>query len=192
MNIIKNWKMGVIAVIVGAVVMTTAASCGTDNGNSTAQQNKQNNIAAGTAQKFDQAVPYPYEGSAFPTDPLERKNLSQRLQMQNSAGATTYVYMMTFSGQVYGYYVARGKVSSTGSQMTSTQVMVDCGNNSASCPIDAIGDDGSYGPEEGGQFGIFFITTTGNLIETDQPFISSTQPIKIYANVPNLDAKVKK
>jgi hypothetical protein len=152
-------------------------------------QSANNNLAATEYQKFSQAVPYPYQNQA-PTDPLERENLARRLQQYNSSGDTNYVYIETFGGQVIGYYVIRGKVSSTGSQMTSTQVNVDCGQN-AGCTDDAIGDDGSFGPEEGGQFGVFFFTANGTLVETDNPFIVSSQPIKLYANVPQLDASAK-
>lgn len=127
----------------------------------------------------------------MPSDPLERENLSRRLTQYNSSGDTNYVYVFAGNtGQVIGYYVIRGKVSSTSSQMTSTQVNVDC-NNNTSCTDDAIGDDGSYGPEEGGQSGVFFFTTTGTLIETDLPFLVSSAPVKTYASAPQLDAPVK-
>ena len=99
--------------------------------------------------------------------------------------------MFTFSGQVLGYYVIQGKVSSTGSQMTATQVVGNCSDNCTGAVTDAIGDDGSYGPEEGGQFGVFFFTSAGTLVETDQPFLVSSTPIAIYANVPQLDAKAR-
>jgi len=105
------------------------------------------------------------------------------------------VYLFTFSGQVIGYYVISGKVSSTSSQMTSSQQVSNCdtGSNGGSCTAtESIGDDGSYGPEEGGSFGVFFFTTSGTLVETDQPFLVSDQPIKTYATVPQLDSAAKK
>ena len=104
--------------------------------------------------------------------------------------------MFTYSGTVIGYYVINGKVSSTGSEMTSTQEVSNCdtgsSGNSGSCSVtDAIGDDGSYGPEEGGQNGVFFYTSTGTLVETDEPFVVSSAPIAIYSSVPQLDAPAK-
>lgn len=153
-----------------------------------------NNLAGSTYQKFNAAVPYPY-ANGMPSDPLERKNLAKRLTQYNSKGSTNYVYVFAgMTDKVIGYYVIRGKVSSTSSQMTSTQVNVHCGysGDHQSCTNDAIGDDGSYGPDEGGQMGVFFFTTTGTLVETDQPFLVSSQPIKLYANVPQLDAPAGK
>lgn len=152
--------------IAAAVVITLAAGCSSSSSASKAQ--KASNDAAGVEyQKFSAAVPYPYLNSN-PSDPLERKNLARRLQQYNSAGSTNYVYLFTYTGQVIGYYVITGKVSSTGSQMTSTQVNVGCGQNSI-CTNDAIGDDGSFGPSEGGPNGVFFFTTTGTLVESNQP-----------------------
>lgn len=175
------------AAIAVAAAGTVLVGCTSSSASSA--QKAQNNLAGVEAQKFSQAVPYPFANS-MPTDPLERENLARRLIAQNSSGSTAYVYLFTYSGQVIGYYVIKGKVSSTGSQMTSTQVNVDC-NNNTSCTDDAIGDDGSYGPEEGGQNGVFFFTTTGTLVETNQPWVSSTTPIKLYANVPQLDVPAK-
>lgn len=151
-------------------------------------QSAQNNLSGTTASEFSSAVPYPFAHQQ-PSDPLERKNLAKRLIQLNSKGATNYVYLFTYSGQVLGYYVISGKVSSTSSEMTSTQVNVNCNNNS-SCTDDAIGDDGSYGASEGGQNGVFFFTTTGTLVETNQPWVMSSTPIKLYASVPQLDAPV--
>jgi len=178
-----------------AVFATAATAC--DHGNpkpSAGSAQKANNDLAGTEyNEFNQAVPYPFANQA-PADPLERKNLSKRLVTYNSTNDTNYVYIFTFSGQAIGYYVISGKVSSTSSAMTSTQVNVGCGNKSPQdqCTNDAIGDDGSYGPEEGGQFGVFFYTSTGTLVETDQPFLVSSSPVPVYANVPQLDAPAKK
>lgn len=180
-----RWTAGIIA----AIAAMGALLAGCDASPASQAQSDNNDLAATEYQNFSQAVPYPFQDK-MPTDPLERKNLARRLVQYNSAGDTNYVYIETFGGQVIGYYVIRGKVSSTGSQMTSTQVNVDCGQNT-SCTDQAIGDDGSYGPEEGGQFGVFFFTTSGTLVETDNPFIVSSQPIKLYANVPQLDAPAK-
>lgn len=189
-------------VAVSAAFATAAAACsGSGPGKPSASKaaSNSNGMAAWEFNEFCQAVPYPYascDGSngTPPSDPLERKNLSKRLTQYNSKGDTNYVYVFTYTGQVIGYYVINGKVSSTSSQMTSTQVNVGCGSKSPQdqCTNEAIGDDGSYGPEEGGQAGVFFFTVNGTLEETDLPFLVSSAPVAIYASVPNLDAPVKK
>jgi len=183
--------------VVVAVVGSTAAACtGSSTGGSQQAVNASNSTAQKEYTEFTTAVPYPF-ANTLPSDPLERKNLAKRLVQYNSKGDTNYVYVMTFSGAVIGYYVISGKVSSTSSQMTSTTQITNCGtqNNGdgAGCAVsEAIGDDGSYGPEEGGDFGVFFFTSTGILVETDQPVLVSSAPISIYASVPQLDAPAKK
>lgn len=184
---INRRTAAIVAAFATAGLLLTG--CTSDNGASKAQS-KNNDLAAREYQKFSSAVPYPYE-HGMPSDPLERKNLAKRLQQYNSKGSTNYVYVFAgMTDKVIGYYVIRGKVSSTGSQMTSTEVNVHCGygGDHSTCTNEAIGDDGSYGPNEGGESGVFFITTSGVLVETDQPFLVSSQPIKLYADVPQLDA----
>lgn len=179
------------------LALLAAVLTGCDSGSSSADraQSASNTTAGAEYQKFSQAVPYPYANS-MPSDPLERKNLARRLQQYNSRGDTNYVYLFTYSGQAIGYYVINGKVSSTGSQMTSTQVNTKCGtdgsNGDVECTNDAIGDDGSYGPEEGGSSGVFFFTVNGTLVETDQPWVVSSTPIRLYASAPQLDAPAKR
>lgn len=180
------------ALTVAALTMATGCTS-TSTSSSTSAQAANNALAGTTFTKFSSAVPYPYQAE-MPSDPLERKNLARRLEQYNSKGSTNYVYLFTYSGQVIGYYVITGKVSSTGSEMTSTQVNVHCGYNGTNmtCTNDAIGDDGSYGPAEGGPNGVFFWTVSGTLVETNQPWVVSSQPIKLYASAPQLDAPAKK
>lgn len=187
MHISNRTRRLIAAAIAGIALLGSSAAACSSGSSSTGAQDTQNRLAASEASRFDALVPYPF-ANTNPSDPLERKNLAARLEQLNSRGDTNYVYIMTFSGQVIGYYVISGKVSSTGSQMTSTQAVVDCGSSGGCTAVDAIGDDGSYGPEEGGQFGVFFFTSAGTLVTTDQPFIESSTPIKIYENVPQLDA----
>jgi hypothetical protein len=184
-----------IAAVTGtllAAALALAACTSRPAASATNNQTKQNNLSGAIGQMFGQAVPYPFASCDTngcvqhpPSDPLELKNLAFRLKEYNSAGSQNFVYVFTFSGQVVGYYVIQGKVSSTGSQMTSTDVNVTC-NSSSSCTNLAPGDDGSYGPDEGGQFGVFFRTAGGALVETDLPFLVSNAPIPTYANVPQL------
>jgi hypothetical protein len=193
-----------VSALLAGIALTvglTATACTSSSTATSAQGavDTSDSQAQTTFNEFSSAVPYPYtqcSGSkctaAPPSDPLERLNLAARLKEYNSAGDTNYVYVFGFNGQVLGYYVIKGKVSSTGSEMTSTQQVTNCGtaNNgdNGGCSVtDAIGDDGSYGPEEGGSFGVFFFTSTGTLVETDQPFMVSSTPIALYSSVPQLD-----
>jgi len=192
---LRRVRVGISSGVIVVAAGLALAACTGSAGGSQSAVNASNTTAQQEYNEFTAAVPYPYANAA-PSNPLERENLAKRLKQYDSAGDTNYVYLFTFSGQVIGYYVIDGKVSSTGSEMTSTQQVTNCGDNNngdgGGCSVtDAIGDDGSYGPEEGGDFGVFFYTSTGTLVETDQPFLVSSAPISVYSNVPQLDAPAK-
>ena len=180
----RRIRILILSAVAGLVGIATLAACTGSSGN---QVSGGIQVSQTTYNEFDAAVPYPFANAA-PSDPLERKNLAARLTEYNAAGDTNYVYIFAWGSPTpIGYYVIKGKVSSTGSQMTATQISTNCGNGSG-CVLDAIGDDGSYGPEEGGQNGVFFFTSTGTLVETDQPFVVSSAPIKLYVKIPELDS----
>lgn len=181
------------------------AACTSSGASAQSAVSTSNSLAQTEWTEFNAAVPYPYAqcsgtrcASTPPSNPLERENLRARLKEYNSAGDTNYVYIFAWgSPSPIGYYVIKGKVSSTSSQMTSPEQVTNCGDmnngDGGACAVtQAIGDDGSYGPEEGGENGVFFYTSTGTLVETDQPFVVSSQPIKLYVNVPQLDAAASK
>lgn len=139
---------------------------------------------AQTEQAFGQqskAVPYPADKLK---DSLERRNLRERLLRTNDPSKIGYVYLLSFSKPL-GYYVIKGKVSSTQSQMTTDQLLVDaCNRSGEDCPqaVNAPGDDGSYGANEPG---IFFFTTEGAMVTTDLDYMYSDQPIPF--DVPKLN-----
>lgn len=129
------------------------------------------------------AVPYPV---AQLTDSLERRNVRERLLRTNKPNAIGYVYLMSMTGSYIGYYVIKGKVSSTQSQMTADQLMTwVCKDGSCqSGTVNAPGDDGSYGANEDG---IFFFTAEGVMVETSMPYVVSDAPLPV--NAPKLNAK---
>lgn len=130
------------------------------------------------------ATPYP---EAEMKTSLERKNLRERLIRFNNPSKIGYLYVTTF-GKFVGYYVIKGKVSSTQSQMTNTQQTFREGSHDTDgLVVDSIGDDGSFGINEGGDAGVFFFTATGVMVETTLDWIYSDAPLHI--NVPNLLGK---
>ncbi len=138
-----------------------------------------------TEQAYTQqskAVPYPVTEL---NDSLERRNIRERLLRSNKPNAVQYVYLLGDTGTYIGYYVIKGKVSSTQSQMTTAQLVQNCPYADSACPVvDAPGDDGSYGDNEPG---IFFFTAEGVMVTTDMRFIVSDAPLKVDAprlNVP--------
>lgn len=134
----------------------------------------QEKVSDRIAEQQINAVPYP---EALMKDSLERRNLRDRLLRFNKPQKIGYLYVMSF-GKFVGYYVVKGKVSSTQSQMTNTQQAWEA------TIVSSIGDDGSFGPNEGGDKGIFFFTAQGVLVETTLDWIYSDAPLSI--DVPNL------
>lgn len=149
-------KITVLLGIIGLALVTTAGSCD----NSEMQQRTQQQAAKKDAAK----------------NSLEIANLKERFKRQERATAIGYVYLLNF-GKPFGYYVIKGKVSSSGSQLTPEQDIIDaCGTDI--CPVVADGpqDDGTYGQ---GDPGIFFFTAEGTLVETSIDYIYSDQPLSI-------------
>lgn len=127
------------------------------------------------------AVPYPLsdvKAGGF----LERQNIVERLVRFSKANKVGYLYLMSF-GKFVGYYVVKGKISSVNSQMTNEDQTWDCGQDCETV-AHSIGDDGSWGPNEGGDRGIFFFTSNGVMVETTLDWVYSDQVLNI--DVPNL------
>ena len=142
------------------------------------------------APKLANAEPYPL---AEMNDSAERANLRERLLRLNNPNKIGYVYELTQNGQVLAMYTIKGKVSSTASQLSNTQ-NIDRNYNSSggNVVVDSMGDDGSYGPEEGGQNGIFFFTTSGVLVEWNGLWQYSDAPLELTSKpllLMNADAK---
>lgn len=109
---------------------------------------------------------------------LEIKNLKKKKDREEDPNVIQYVYIYSF-GQPIGYYIAKGKVSSSGSQIGPE--METMGNYRDSSVVDSAKDDGSYGS---GDPGIFFFTPEDIKIETSLDYILSDAPIPV--DVPRL------
>ncbi len=168
-------KLVVILALVGALVFVGYAIAGKPR-----WQKNDELTSDRIATQLIGAVPYP---TSLMRDSLERRNLRERLLRFNKPNKIGYLYVMSF-GKFVGYYVVKGKVSSVQSQMTTTKQTWDCGGMDGGCAVDSIGDDGSFGPNEGGDAGIFFFTATGVMVETTLDWVYSDAPLRI--DVPNL------
>jgi hypothetical protein len=140
------------------------------------KSNAQSEGQALTEQAFSQqskAVPYP---ASELRSSLERANLKERLLRTNKPTSQGFIYLMSF-GKIIGYYTVKGKVSSTQSQMTTDQLIINNRTDGQSpVVVNAPGDDGSYGANEPG---IFFFTTEGQMVTTNLDYIWSDNPIAI-------------
>jgi hypothetical protein len=111
------------------------------------------------------------------TDSLERSNIVEHLKRNNQPDRTRYIYLLADTGGVYAYYVIKGKVTSTGAQLTPTDDIVDA-CNADFCPqvVQGPTDDGSFGGDEGG---IYFFTDTGVEIQWNGRWLLTDAPMEI-------------
>lgn len=114
-------------------------------------------------------------------DSLEKSNLKEKLERENDPTAVRYVYLMNF-GQIVGYYVIKGKVSSAGSQI-APEMEVDF-HSYGNVVLDSKQDDGTYGQ---GDPGIFFFTADGTMVSTSLDYVEADAPMPI--DVPRLGGK---
>lgn len=134
------------------------------------------------AEAAFKAVPYPLsavQSGGF----LERKNQVEKLKRFSDPNKLGYVYLLSF-GKFLGYYAIKGKVSAVNSQLTNENQTWDCGTD-CSQDVASIGDDGTWGPNEGGDSGKFFFTTDGTMVITDEKVVYVDKPLEI-GNVPQL------
>jgi hypothetical protein len=168
--------IGVVAIL--ALALVAVGLAGKPN-----WQKKDELVSDAIASQLIGAVPYP---TSQMKDSLERRNLRERLLRFNKPQKIGYLYLMSF-GKFVGYYVVKGKITSTQSQMTTSVQTWSCGDMDGGCSVDSIGDDGSFGPNEGGDKGVFFFTATGVMVETTLDWVYSDAPLRI--DVPNLLTK---
>lgn len=171
----KRWaKLAVIPAVIIALIGTTAGSCdggGKEQKDPTASANYQ-------AQKKNDPIPNL-------SDSLERANVIEHLKRNNQADRVRYIYLLADTGGIYAYYVIKGKVTSTGAQLTPTDDIYESswGNLTVQGPT----DDGSYGGDEGG---IYFFTDTGVEVQWNGRWLLTDAPMNI--KTPSLTLTEKK
>lgn len=159
MNAKKMWAIGVALI---ATVALSAGSCDdpTDKGLEQRKEKAANNVLCGEAGES-----------------LECKNLREREKRNSDPNRVGYVYLYNFDGSIKGYFVVKGKVSSTQSQMAPMDVIVDpCGSSYCPQVVEAAGDDGSYGPNENG---IFFFLASGTMVTYSGEYILTDKPLEL-------------
>lgn len=148
-------RVTVIGAVIVTALLTSAGACGPS-------EDDQRREAASSAK------------SQGPT--LEKSNLEEKRKREENPNAVGYVYLINF-GQVLGYYVSHGKISSNGSQATPEQdIHWTCRNNHGCQPVvvDGPQDDGSYG---GHDPGIFFFLADGTKVVTSLDYVHTDRPI---------------
>lgn len=163
-----TWKkLAAVGAAAAVAVLLTAGSC---SGPTETEQNDPTAKANYDAQKHNDPIP-------DLADSLERANIIEHLKRNNQPDRVRYIYLLADTGGVYAYFTIKGKVTSTGAQLTPTDDIVD-GCRTDYCPLVVQGptDDGSFGGDEGG---IYFFTDTGNEIQWNGRWLITDTPMKI-------------
>lgn len=113
---------------------------------------------------------------------LEKENLQRKLKLDEDPNRVGYVYLTSMSGEFIGYYTIKGKISSNGSQLEPEDLLLNPYSGEY-VVTDGPQDDGTYGE---GDPGIYFFTTEGAMIVTDQKYLYSTQPVPNSIKIPKL------
>lgn len=155
-----------------ATIPLMADSCSGDHKPSAAQRSQ--SLTETYQQRLEAAVPYPLDAMK---DSVERRNLRERLLRFNRPDKIGYVYLLSDTGSVVAFYTIKGKISSTESQMTASDVS-ECHGPSCGGTVvrQSPGDDGSYGPNEPG---VFFFTTEDVLVQWNGKFVYADAPLKV-------------
>lgn len=173
-----EWGKGSLAL----VIVIGIAGCGIAKADKPDWFRDQEHTSDKIAISATKAVPYPLavvQNGGF----LERRNQVEKLKRFSDRNKIGYVYLISF-GKLVGYWTIKGKVSAVNSQLTNqTQTWSMC-SGCGDFGAESIGDDGTWGTNEGGDAGKFFFTTQGTMVVTDEHIVYSDQPLSI--NVPNL------
>lgn len=173
----KTAKLSIVAATILAALVGVTACSSSSSPNSTAVAQS---ITEQVSKKLKAAEAYPL---AQMNDSTELANLREKLLRMNDPHKIGYLYELTQTGQVLAQYTVKGKVTSTQSQMLNTNYAEtpcpNCTGGGAATTVDSMGDDGSYGQNEGGQNGIFFFTTSGVLVEYDGLWTYSDAPLNL-------------
>lgn len=113
-------------------------------------------------------------------DGLEVQNLKEKAKRENDPNAVRYVYLWVPGDSTpVGYYVLKGKVSSSGSQVGPELEVIDpCRSSYCPMTVDSSKDDGSFGE---GDPGIFFFLANGTMTDTNLIYLSTDEPLKLDA-----------
>jgi hypothetical protein len=192
-----------LLILVAVAGMLFLAGCSAeDNSSEQAEElgdstgNDISNVTAGSSFQYEVKVTEKNQMNLVQAQPpfqmeqsLERENLIRRYKYLNDADNVHHVYAYTESGQIMGYWVAQGKVSSVNSKLTNDAQIVQAPQHAE---YDGVGDGDEYftveSPQMDGSYGtngdaIFFFTTSGKYVEFNGKYIVSEEPMNIQSQV---------
>lgn len=174
----KRKLTGLVAAGMTGILLLTAGSCSGENGQSA--QEKKAEDQAPLLKKWETDPEQAYPANALGNS-LDRKNLVERLKRNNDPNRVSYVYEKSYDGRITGYYVAKGKMTSTeGSLLPTDNIEHPCGYSDCYLTTQGIGQDGTYGPNEG-EGTVFFFTAQGVMVTLSATSVWTTSDAPIPA-----------
>lgn len=174
----------VAAIIVGSTYAVTANACWFCSQNQSAsdlQQIEQENVSTNQS-KLETAVPLPQLENS-----LERSNISRRLSTFNDPAKVSYIYLINY-GRVMAFYTIKGKITSGGKRLTSSQRQIDTQFSSPSTVVMESPElDGTYGSSAPY---VYFWTTDGVYVQWSGDYMLVDQPLQLTSQ-PELIRNVK-
>lgn len=158
-------KKVIVAALIAALGIAGLTACSSGK----SEQNDPIAQANYEAQKANDPIPNL-------SDSLERANIIEHLSRNNQPDRVRYIYLLADTGGIYAYFVIKGKVTSTGAQLTPTD---DFARGCTGCDMHVVQgptDDGSFGGDEGG---IYFFTDTGMEVQWNGRWLLTDQPLVI-------------
>jgi len=173
---LKTISIGIVLVLIASMCMGCSDVSEPEYGSTTSgkeakltEENQDRMLVSSPPPKLDKS--------------LERENLIRRLELLNDENKIFYIYIVSY-GKVMAEYVAKGKVSSVNSKLTTQEQVVEspyfdgyngAGGN-AGLVVESPDLDGSYGTNGDG---IFFFTTDGAYVEWAGEYMVSDFPLQL-------------
>ena len=155
----QKWIAGIAALVLTPLLMASACdSSAEDKARQQREQKAASNVLCGE-----------------PKESLECRNLREKEKRNSDPNRIGYVYLYNFDGSIKGYFVVRGKVSSTQSQMGPMDMLYT--HSYGNVTMEAAGDDGTYGPNENGIF--FFLQANDTMVTYSGEYILTDKPLEL-------------
>lgn len=169
--ITRKMLAGLAGLAVTAALLTGCTSSGDDKARTEAE-----NATCDSPPKGPDGKPLPLT--------LGQQNLCKKEKRESDPNAIGYVYLINF-GSIVGYYVSKGKISSSGGQYRpEDDIHWTCKEHHGCQPVvvDGPRDDRTFGEHDPGTF--FFLADDTKVV-TSLDYIHTDRPIPAL-NVPKL------
>lgn len=161
----------IITILISCLFLAGASKCERRENSRQKSVKTQETIARRAATK----IPIPQT-----TNFLNRKAIAEYMKRMDDPSKTFYVYLLSMTGKVIGYYVTRTHPRSVCDLMTPPDRIYDDGNWGSAVSAPTL--DGTYGSSCNQEHYYAITADTDTLIEFSMEFFISDQPLNIEAD----------